>query len=70
MHKAHIVPTTNPLTDIERTRATIARLQQKVASAEGASARYYELCLIGWRAWLRKLESGVALRRIWRCVAG
>jgi hypothetical protein len=44
------------MTEIERTRATIARLQQKLASAEGASARYYELCIIGERV---AAEAGV-----------
>jgi hypothetical protein len=44
------------MTEIERTRATIARLQQKLAAADPESRRYYELCLIGWQRWLVNLE--------------
>jgi hypothetical protein len=43
------------MTDIERTRATIARLEQKLASADPESRRYYELCIAGWQRWAQKL---------------
>jgi len=46
------------MTDIERTRATIARLEQKLASADPASRQYYELCIAGSQRWAQKLERG------------
>jgi hypothetical protein len=43
--------------DIERTQATIARVEAKLASADEGSKEFYRLCLVGWRAWLKRLEA-------------
>ncbi len=47
------------MTEIERVRQAIARCETKRAAvSDDASKRYYDLCIIGWRAWLTKLERG------------
>jgi hypothetical protein len=52
------------MSEVERTMQTIARVKAKHAAAgDPESRRYYELCLIGWRAWLAKLERDVLIRR-------
>jgi hypothetical protein len=45
------------MTEIERTRQTIARIEAKRdAATDRESHWYYQQCLNGWRAWLAKLE--------------
>jgi hypothetical protein len=52
------------MTEIERTEQTIARVERKLASTTDPESRwYYEQCLVGWRAWLAKLERGGQLQR-------
>jgi hypothetical protein len=47
------------MTDIERTQATIARIEAKRdAATDSESHWYYQMCLVGWRAWLKRLEAG------------
>ena len=44
------------MTEKERVIAAIARVMAKRdAATDPASRRYYELCLIGWEAHLRRL---------------
>lgn len=48
------------LNDIERVQATIARIEAKRDAATDEGSRwYYAQCVIGWRAWLKKLAAGL-----------
>jgi len=43
----------------ERVLSAIARIEAKRdAQRDPLCRRYYELCLIGWERWLKKLEAG------------
>jgi len=45
------------MSEIERVKAAIKRCETKRdAMTDPLSRRYYELCLVGWRDWLAKLE--------------
>ena len=47
------------LTEAEQCRRAIARCEEKRdAAGDEASRYYYRCCLVGWRAWLAKVEAG------------
>ncbi len=49
------------MSEIERTQQTIARVTAKRdAATDPESHWYYQMCLVGWRAWLKKIEVGAS----------
>lgn len=47
------------MTEIERTKAQIAKVEAlRAAAADKSSQWYFDQCLAGWRAHLAKLERG------------
>lgn len=52
------------MTEVERIQATIARLERKLASStDPQSAMYYQLCIVGWRAELRRAREGTSCEK-------
>jgi len=47
------------MSEVERVQATIARVEAKRDAATDPESRwYYQQCVNGWRAWLKKIEAG------------